>query len=388
MRLLLVHPGASWATADVALGLHDGLRYHGAQVVNFRLDQRIGFAHRTLHVMWRQKSKAAVAAGEPVLTKPTRADVLYQAGIGALEMALREKVDAVVIVSGMLLHPDVVIMMKRAHLRVVVLFTESPYDLEKELVFAARVDGCWTNERTSVAAFRAVNPSAGYAPHGWHPERHTVTATEADTTAAAHDVVFVGTGFTERAKWFNAIDWTGIDLGLYGNWKGCGLSKKLQACLMGDCISNDQTAALYRRAKIGLNLYRQSKGWGKGAPSIAHAESLNPRAYELAACGVFHLSQHRAEVREVFGDLVPTFSTPTEAAALIRLWLADPAGRARVAEALPACVAEQSWRHRAMPILGDLQSLLGSPSGERTPQRPPHAAASYAEWAFARAARG
>jgi len=356
MKLLLLHPGASWATADVAIGLHYGLKYHGAQIVNFRLDQRITFAHKTLHVMWRHKAKV-----DPDLPKPTRADVMYQAGVGALEMALREKVDAVVVVSGMLLHPDVVILMKRAGLRVVVLFTESPYDMEKELKFAAMVDGCWTNERTAVEAFQKVNPNSGYLPHAWHPERH-VTERDDDDQVEAHDVVFVGTGFHERVTWFNSIDWTGIDLGLYGNWKGLGLSKQLKKCLRGDCLSNDKTAALYRRAKVGLNLYRQSMGWGKGAPLLTAtaAESLSPRAYELAACGVFHLSSYRSEVTEVFGDLVPTFTTPTEAAALIRLWLGDPAGRARIAEQLPARVAEMSWVSRAATVLGDLQLLTGA----------------------------
>ena len=118
------------------------------------------------------------------------------------------------------------------------------------------------------------------------------------------------------------------------------------------------TAALYRRAKIGLNLYRGSKGWGKGAPQIEHAESLNPRAYELAAVGAFHLSTPRAEVTDVFGDLVPTCATPAEASQLIRRWLADADGRARVAAQLPACVAEMSWRERARQVIGDIQTLL------------------------------
>jgi len=99
-------------------------------------------------------------------------------------------------------------------------------------------------------------------------------------------------------------------------------------------------------------------GWGKLAPSITHAESLNPRAYELAACGAFHLSTYRQEVAETFGDLVPTFETPADAEALIHKWLADPEGRARAASQLPACVAAASWRHRATAVIGDLQTLL------------------------------
>jgi hypothetical protein len=69
------------------------------------------------------------------------------------------------------------------------------------------------------------------------------------------------------------------------------------------------------------------------------------------------LSEYRPEVSEVFGDRVPTFRTPTEAAALIRLWLNDDEGRRRVSAELPACVAEASWVHRAGMMLADLHSL-------------------------------
>jgi glycosyl transferase family 1 len=352
MKVLLVHPGASWSTADVEAGLRFGLQHHGVEVIAYRLDERIQFAHKWLHVMWRQKKKA-----DPTLTKPNTADTMYHAGVGALEMALRHQVDVVIVVSAMLLHPDILIMMKRAGLKVTVLFTESPYDHVQEMRIAAMVDGCWTNERSVVAAFRTVNPRAGYLPHAWHPERHYVTSKPVGDLPS-HDVVFVGSGFGERIKWFNSIDWTGIDLGLYGTWQQLGLSKKLRACVREGQVNNMRAAALYRRAKIGLNLYRTSMGWGKNAPVIAHAESLSPRAYELAACGSFHLSDYRSELAEVFGDLVPTFRSPTEAAALMRLWLTDDAGRARIAAQLPACVAEASWVDRAKTVIGDLQQLL------------------------------
>jgi hypothetical protein len=258
----------------------------------------------------------------------------------------------------MFLHPDVIIYMKRAGLKVTVVFTESPYDHEQEMKIAALVDGCWTAERTVVDAFRNVNPRTGYLPHAWHPIKHQPTRSFTDSKAPAHDVVFVGSGFSERVEWFNSIDWTGIDLGLYGNWHLNILKKPLRACVRGGAITNEYTSALYRRAKVGLNLYRRSKGWGRGAPQIANAESLSPRAYELAACGVFHVSDYRAEVSEVFGELVPTFRTPTEAAALIRLWLKDAEGRAQLAAQLPARVAESSWVTRAATVIGDLTRVI------------------------------
>ncbi len=351
MRVLLVHPGASWSTADVEAGLRFGLQHHGVQVISYRLDQRIEMAHKWLHVMWRKKAKI-----DATLPKPHRGDVIYQAGVGALEMALRHQVDVVLVVSGMFLHPDVIVMMKRAGLRVTVLFTESPYDHEREMAFAKLADGCWTCERSVVPDFQAVNPNAGYLAHGWHQERHTLNA-PMDSDVPSHDVVFVGSAFPERVAWFNAIDWTGIDLGLYGLWHDSGLKKQVKACVKADTIGNELASMLYRRAKIGLNLYRVSKGFGTYTPMTHIAESLSPRAYELAACGAFHISEYRDEVPEVFGAKVPTFQTPTEAAALIRLWLADASGRADTAAQLPACVAEASWIHRAATVVGDLQKL-------------------------------
>jgi hypothetical protein len=352
-RILLVHPGASWSTADVYEGLLYGLRHHGMVVDQYRLDTRIPASAYALRALWRQKKHS-----EPDLAKPNQADIIYHAGVGALEMALRLHADIVLVVSAMLLHPDIVGMMKQAGLRVVVLFTESPYDEEKEFRIAAMVDGGWTTERTSLPAFRAINPNMGYLQHGWHPEKHYVAARRAGDLPS-HDVVFVGSGFAERITWFNAIDWTGIDLGLYGNWdEDLGLKPEVQACVKGKPIGNETASALYRRAKVGLNLYRRSKGWGRNVARITRADSLSPRAYELAACGAFHLSEDRAEVREVFGDLVPTFSTPLEAAALIRLWLKDAEGRARIAAQLPACVAESSWVSRAATVIGDLHRLI------------------------------
>ena len=354
LRVLLAHPGATWSTYDVYEGLLFGLRHLGCWVQPYRLDQRIISSTKSLWALHRVRKRE-----DPETPKPTHDHIFYDAGIGILEAALRIQVDVVVIVSAMYLHPNVLLRLREAHIRVFILFTESPYDIEKELLVAPLVDGGWTNERTSVADFRKVNPHFGYLPHAWHPDKHHVFERESDAGIHSHDVVFVGTGWGERIAWFNAIDWTGIDLGLYGTWDKRTLNKQVRGAVVDQQIDNERAAALYRRAKIGINLYRKSKGWSRNAPQIDRADSLSPRAYELAACGSFHISEYRAEVREVFGGLVPTFSTPTEAAAVIRLWLNDPEGRARVAEHLPACVAEASWVNRAKTVLGDLQGLLG-----------------------------
>jgi hypothetical protein len=61
-------------------------------------------------------------------------------------------------------------------------------------------------------------------------------------------------------------------------------------------------------------------------------------------------------VAETFGTLVPTFETPQELESLIRRWLADDAGRARVRAALPGVVSGQDWLARAKQIEMDLMA--------------------------------
>jgi hypothetical protein len=41
LRILAIHPGASWSTADVFDGLVYGLKAHGVTVIPYRTDERI-----------------------------------------------------------------------------------------------------------------------------------------------------------------------------------------------------------------------------------------------------------------------------------------------------------------------------------------------------------
>jgi spore maturation protein CgeB len=367
VKVLVVHPCASWSTADVHDGLVHGLRANGCEVIEYRMDARVPLVHNWAAAVYRKAKKL----GRDV-QQPSKADVFYKVSVEALEQALRHQVHAVVVMSGMFFHPDALILLRRANTPVAVLCTESPYDVREEMRIASLLAshdshggvvvnppaGLWTNERSMVPAFQKVHPWSSYLAHAWHPAKHTPVPQPWDESVSAHDVVFVGTAFPERIEWFEAIDWRGIDLGLYGTWERLKPSSPLRKYVRGEQVANAMAASLYRRAKVTLNFYRQSMGWANNAPRITHAESLNPRAYELAACGAFHLSDHRAEVTEKFGSLVPTFSTAAEAQTLIRHYLAHDTEREAIAASLPACVAEDSWVHRARQVLGDLERLV------------------------------
>jgi spore maturation protein CgeB len=250
---------------------------------------------------------------------------------------------------------------------VAALCTETPYDIAQELRCAGLVDGGWTHERVSVPAFQKVNPNFGYLPHAWHPERHGLG--DPDPSVPAHDVVLVGSGFGERIAWINAMDWTGIDLGLYGIWHGQGLTPTASKFVRdGKTISNVDAVKLYRRATIGLNLYRTKTGrtWPPTPARNIHAESLSPRSYELAACGVFQISNYRKESEEKFGLSVPfnIAQNANDPASLehdrhvIQYWLRPEQAelRAELAKVARKAVRKDSWTDRAAQVVADLKA--------------------------------
>jgi hypothetical protein len=344
-RILVLHPGSVVSTADVHSGLLAGLRAHGVDVINYALHGRLRDSEKFLGYSYRRAKKEKHA-----IPKPTFSDICYHASVGVYERMLRFQMDGVVAISAVLLHGDTIHQMRRLA-PVGVLLTESPYCMDHEKLIAQSADCAWTNERCAVDELRTVQPRTTYLPHAWLPGVHDRDVMD----VLEHDVVFVGTGFSERIALLEGVDWTGIDLGLYGNWRALQDYSPLRKFVREAEIPNVKAASLYRRAKVGLNLYRTSTM--TEGQHIDHAESMNPRAYELAATGSFHLSTPRDEVVEKFGPVVPTFTTSAELEGLLRHWLAHDAERQAVAARLPALVAEDTWIARGGQVLGAMRGL-------------------------------
>jgi hypothetical protein len=350
--VLLWYPGSAVSTSDVAAGLQFGLEQAGVKVIPYRAEVEIAMASVGLTVLWQKQ-------GSPEDRRPNEADKIYRASKAVLADAARARIEHgvewVFVVSGMYQHPDFYVFLRNCGFKVALICTETPYDIEFELRACRHVDAVFTNERAALEAFRSVHPRVEYLPHAWHPGVHAVMDAAAIEDTPAHDVVFVGTYFQERIDFLAAIDWTGIDLGLYGGTEDFDgrtrAGRKLKPFVRGKLLRNAKTAALYRRAKVGLNFHRTSKGYGPHVQRITHAESLNPRCYELAATGCYFVTDARAEAEDIFGDALDTFSTPKECEALIRRALADDAWRKTRAEQCQRAVQPHTWVNRTQIVL-------------------------------------
>lgn len=348
-RYLLVSPGQTHSTADIYDGIRAALIEAGEGVGTYALTQRIRHAQECLML---RKERSTIEVPEP-----TWEEVLYHASQELLAAALRYDVDWVLFVSCGLVPHEVYVLLRKAGLRTAVLLTESPYEDERQAQVAPLLNVCFTNERTSIERLRRANPNTFYLRHAYDPAHHSPEPSDLDDVVPAHDVVFVGTLWQERIDLLEQVDWRGIDLGLYGEQKWLPADHPLWHYVRGEHVDNAHAAALYRKAKVCLNLYRESAFYTPDAPRVLSAESVNPRAMELAACGAFQISQPRAEQDELFGSSIPTFRTAADLEALVQKALAEPTWRQTQADRARHAVEGETFAARVAQLTAILAPI-------------------------------
>lgn len=334
MRIAVVYPAPGLSVRDVARGYHRALAVLGQDVWPVDLPKRLAFYERALEGRIPEDAVSAEAAR-------------LAAGAIVVE-CLRLQPDLVLVVSGMGLHPDLYPLLRRAGLRTAIVLTECPYQDAVQRHLAGLVDDCFVNDRASVMSFRRANPRTWYLPPAYDPEIHRPIAVGPECRS---DVVLVATGFGERVRFLEAVDWDGIDLRLFGVWD-LRPDSPLARFDRRRLLPNEEAARWYCGAKIALNLHRTDTGWVTPDVLVTDAHSLNPRAYEIAACGAFQVCDAtRPELGEVFGDSVPTFRSPADLGALLRVALADPGWRA-------ACAVEARQRGAGHTFTARAETLL------------------------------
>lgn len=332
MKVFVIHPGAAWSTHDVYTGVVAGLcATPGVDVHEGRIDTILNWYDTMIGLGVREGVLSDQAYRTQVLNRQRMASAHM------LQAILETRPDLVISVSGHNFHLKDADILRQCGIRTAVLLTESPYFGDLEGLMAQHYDVAFTTERCSTARLGAY-----YLPHAYNPETHTPDG----PTGYPADVVFVGSLFDERRALINGVDWTGVNF----LWRGHDMSET-----PGNLSPNAESAALYRSAKIALNHHRTTTSHGSGQHIAAgEAESLGPRAYEIAACGGFQLmDDSRPERFTVFGDCAPTYRAGDSAdlERQVRSWLARPDERARVAQAMRAAVQPHTWSRRAQQML-------------------------------------
>lgn len=165
------------------------------------------------------------------------------------------------------------------------------------------------------------------------------------------DLSFVGAGYANRRTVLPKLIAPGWTFKLWGNeWDG---ADALRGVLQrgGARIDTATCMKVFNASRINLNLH----SW-TGSSLDPQADFVNPRTFELAACGAFQLVDYRMLLPELFsGDEVVSFKAAEELPSLIRRWLGDADGREAAAlEARRRVLAEHTYVHRMREILSHI----------------------------------
>jgi spore maturation protein CgeB len=339
VKALVVHPGPHWSVSDVYRGTVRGLRANGVEVREFNLNDRMSCYenahfkddHGDYHPMW-----------------PDAADVSRLVGHGLHSACYQFQPDLVVTIAPRFLPMYVWDIIRERRTKVVTVFTESPYEDDRQIQVAEHCDLAILNDPLNLERFAQVVPTM-YVPHAYDPAVH-----HPGPSRFTHDVCWVGTAgetFPSRTEFMEKVDWSGVDLALGGLWAGVDESSPLWPHIFNfDCVDNDETVEHLRGSSMTFNLYRTDMA----DDSFVGGWAMGPREVEAAATGCF-MARHSPPDHGGEGDdvlpMLPTFTDPVELTEIVRHYLADDVARQQIADQAREAVADRTFENHAAEVL-------------------------------------
>lgn len=338
MKWVVVAPGPQFSVQDVYAGWVEALRELGQQVAEFNLDDRLAFYSNALIEQSDGTIRRAVDRdGAARLASDGLRGVLYQTDP-----------DVLLVISAFFVNPAILDEARRKGTRVVIIFTESPYEDDKQLKLAEHADLVLLNDPTNAGLFNEIT-RALYLPHAYRPSVHHPPRVMVDPL----DFSFVGTGYPSRITFLEQMHdletFEGLHVELAGHWQGLAEDSPLRRYVHHDlryCVDNEETAHLYRRTLVGMNLYRREAD----RPELAEGLTMGPREVEMAACGLFFLRDRRPEGDHVL-HMLPRFDEPAEAGELLRYYLRKDDVREDLARQAREAVADLTFHNHAAQLL-------------------------------------
>ena len=202
-------------------------------------------------------------------------------------------------------------------------------------------------------AFRQAGArQVSYLPMAADPELHRPLAlSEDDRWLYGSDVSFVGAGYANRRRLLPSLLRRPWSFKLWGNeWDGADdLRSVLQ--LDGARIDTATCMKVFNATAINLNLHSTT-----GSGLDPDADFVNPRTFELAACGAFQLVDQRSQLPRFFTEQeMVSFKQFSDVPGLIERWLNDPPARHAMADAARARVLrEHTYVHRMRELLAQI----------------------------------
>ncbi|MDK9698961.1 MAG: DUF3880 domain-containing protein [bacterium] len=211
--------------------------------------------------------------------------------------------------------------------------------------------GEWCHELTKAGAYVHYLPAAA-DPSIHH--RQELSAPEIEQYGS--EVSFVGAGYYNRRNAFLSL--LDLDFKIWGDgWKGAdSLQHAVQES--GRRIATDEAVKIFSATKVNINLHSSTYH----ETINPDGDFVNPRTFELAACGAYQVLDRRSLLPELFtGGEIDPVTTIEQFRQRISDVLIDDTIRTREADlALKRVMHDHCYTHR-------MEELLGVVFAQKTP---------------------
>lgn len=253
--------------------------------------------------------------------------------------------------------PDVVLVVHGRHFaqrwgerfracNTAVWLTEEPYEVDETRQWSRLFRTVFVNDASS----QERHGNAHALPVCYDPVVHHDAGLQ-----RSHRVGFVGASSPTRERYLAPLAEQGLlSYVVGGPWKSAALRR---LCLAPN-ISAAETAALYQRTSIVVNVFRDRHHYNAGRLA---AGAPNPRIFEAIACGALVVSEPRQALAAMFPDL-PTFSSPEALVRLVAQLLADPTQLTRLIELNRARLKGHTYADRLQHLMDLAMQTTATPS--------------------------
>lgn len=192
-------------------------------------------------------------------------------------------------------------------------------------------------------------PYAAYLPQAADPAvHHPARITEADMEKYGSPLSFMGAGYPNRRKFFAGL--LDLQIAVWGTEWDLNTPLGQRVKNANRRMSPEEYVKIFLASGINLNLHS----------SLSHPgidpmkDFVNPRTFEIAACGAFQLTDDRSELPEMFriGEEIEAFHTVEELRDKIAYYLTRPGEREKIAHAgMRRALKEHTFVHRLAEMM-------------------------------------
>lgn len=204
---------------------------------------------------------------------------------------------------------------------------------------------------------------AAYLPQAADPAvHHPAKIPQAQMEKYGSPLSFMGAGYPNRRKFFAGL--LDLPLAVWGTEWDLNTPLGQRVKNANRRMAPEEYVKVFLASGINLNLHS----------SLSHPgidpimDFVNPRTFEIAACGAFQLTDHRSELPEMFkiGEEIEVFHTVEELRDKIAYYLPRPDEREKIAKAgMRRVLKEHTFVHR----LAEMMSAILPVEQERMNRR-------------------